>query len=97
MVKPTIQLRRDGDTWSLTTLSEQRNEEITFGLGKQASSPFYGDDKATSVFTEDGNKLVQNFSTGGKQAKVVWVQFAEGLIVTHSAEGVTAVRKHKVR
>jgi hypothetical protein len=97
MIRPSEELSRDGDRWTLTSLSELWTDQITFTLGEQVSTPLLliGARQATSVFTEEVGKLIQTFEVGGKTGTIVRGQAPDGMTAVYSIQGVTAIRKYK--
>ncbi|MFC8495061.1 lipocalin/fatty-acid binding family protein [Streptomyces sp. NPDC057235] len=96
MVRPSEELSRDGDRWTLSSLSELWTNQVTFTLGEKVSIPLYANVvQTTSVFTEEAGKLIQTFESEGRKGTVVREQAPDGMTVTYSVLGVTAVRNHK--
>ncbi|OSP38728.1 hypothetical protein B7767_35565 [Streptomyces sp. 13-12-16] len=96
MVRPSEELGRDGDRWTLTSLSELWTDQITFALGEQVSTPLFANGiQATSVFTEEAGTLIQSFESQGKKGTIVREQTPDGMTAVYSIQGVTAVRKYR--
>ncbi|MFD5144605.1 lipocalin/fatty-acid binding family protein [Streptomyces sp. NPDC058401] len=95
MVSPSAEISSAGGQWSVRTLSELVNEEALFTSGAETTTRFFGTD-AVSVFTVEGsNKLVHDFTAAGKASRTVSEFAADGMTVTLSSQGKTAVRKYK--
>ncbi|MEU5216799.1 lipocalin/fatty-acid binding family protein [Streptomyces sp. NPDC020807] len=96
MVKPSEELSRSGDTWTLTTRSELRDDTYSFTLGSKVSTLlFSGGLQTTSVFTEEAGKLVQRFQGQSGEAVIVREQTSTEMTATHTCAGIVAVRLYK--
>src|ERR1700761_9639723 len=63
MVKPTIEVAGSGETWTMKTLSELADEEVSFTIGQKVPTRFVGEVDASSVFSMPANdRLVQTFT-----------------------------------
>ncbi|CAL8101007.1 unnamed protein product [Orchesella dallaii] len=95
MVSPSVEISQAGGKYTLKTLSELKNTEITFPLGQEIDEDTADNRKCKTTFTLDGNKLIQTQKLEGKESKTVREFSADGMTATFTAAGKTAVRKYK--
>ena len=67
---PTVEITKDGDTFTLKTITAIKNSEIKFELGKEFEENRIDGVKVKTVVVADGNKLVQT-QFGDKEVKIV--------------------------
>ncbi|WP_411107134.1 lipocalin/fatty-acid binding family protein [Streptomyces sp. cmx-4-9] len=78
--------------WTLETVTGLRNTVDEFRLGQEFALATPDGRTATSLVTADGDRLVEVRSIDGGTATIVR-EFSPGeLVVTYSAQGVSAVR-----
>lgn len=95
MVRPSIEISESGGGYTFKTLSELKNTAISFTLGKEFAEQTWDGRTAATVFTIEGDKLVQVQKVGGNEAKIVREFSAGGLTETYSTQGTTSLRKYK--
>jgi len=96
MVRPSIEISEAGGKYTLKTLSELKNMEINFEIGKEFDETTADNRVCKTVFTKEGsNKLVQVQQGDGIKSQTVRVFTADGMTATFSAAGITAERKYK--
>lgn len=94
-VHPTVELKKNGNKYTLVTMSTFKNSEQTFEIGKEFEEETLDGRRVKSVFTWEGNKLVQK--QGGKPPSTITREFKENeLITTLKVKDITAVRKYVV-
>nr|UAA83478.1 fatty acid-binding protein [Haemaphysalis flava] len=91
--KPTVEIKAEGDDWSIKTHTMLKTTELKFTLGKEFDENRMDGTTVKSLVTLDGNKLVQK-QFGDKEVTIVREIKDGHLEVTCSLEGVTAVRKY---
>ncbi|XP_054745829.1 probable fatty acid-binding protein [Anastrepha obliqua] len=69
-VSPTVELKKDGDNYSFTTTSTFKTTTVNFKLGEEFDEETLDGRKVKSVFTLDGNKLVQE-QKGDKPSTII--------------------------
>jgi len=67
---PTVEITKDGDTYSLKTTTAIKTSEIKFELGKEFEEDRMDGKKVKTVIEADGNKLIQT-QLGDKEVKIV--------------------------
>ncbi|XP_021960110.1 fatty acid-binding protein, liver [Folsomia candida] len=96
MVKPSIEISEAGGKYTLKTLSELKNMEISFELGKEFDETTADNRQCKTIFTKEGtSKLIQVQQLDGKKSQTVREFTAGGMNAVFSAEGVSATRKYK--
>lgn len=94
-VQPTVELKKNGDQYTLLTTSTFKNSEIHFRLGKEFEEETLDGRKVKSVITLDGNKLVHK--QGGHPPSTIVREFKENeMIATMKVKDITATRKYVV-
>ncbi|XP_031617429.1 probable fatty acid-binding protein [Contarinia nasturtii] len=94
-VQPTVELKKHGDKYTLSTTSTFKNSDLTFELGKEFEEETLDGRKVKSVMTLDGNKLVHK--QGGKPPSTITREFkANEMIATMKVKDVVATRKYVV-
>lgn len=94
-VHPTVELKKNGDKYTLLTTSTFKNSELHFELGKEFEEETLDGRKVKSTMTLDGNKLIHKM--GGKPPSTITREFKENeMIATMKVKGVTATRKYVV-
>ena len=95
--KPTVELIKNNDEWTLKTSTAMKTTEVKFKMGEEFDETTYdGRECKTKFTTEDGNKLVQvQNATKGKSAKYVREFTDAEMIMTCECDGVTSKRIYK--
>jgi len=88
---PVVEITKDGETYSLKTLTAIKNSEIKFELGKEFEEARMDGKNVKTVVVADGNKLVQT-QYGDKEVKIVREFNGNELKVTASCGPVTSIR-----
>ncbi|CAG2161809.1 unnamed protein product [Oppiella nova] len=88
---PVVEITKDGDVFSLKTLTAIKNSEIKFELGKEFEEARMDGKNVKTVVVADGNKLIQT-QQGDKEVKIVREFNGNELKVTASVGPVTSVR-----
>ncbi|KPI98973.1 PREDICTED: fatty acid-binding protein-like [Papilio xuthus] len=95
--KPKFKLEKNGDTYTMTSFSDSRNNVVTFKLNEEFDEAVMDGRAAKTTFTLDGNTLtqVQKFEIGTITTKREF--FDDKLIATINRSGWdgTAVRYYK--
>lgn len=91
--KPTVEIKAEGDDWSIKTHTMLKTTELKFTLGKEFDENRMDGTTVKSLVTLDGNKLVQK-QFGDKEVTITREVKDGHLEVTCALEGVTAVRKY---
>lgn len=91
--KPTVEIKAEGDDWSIKTHTMLKTTELKFTLGKEFDENRMDGTTVKSLVTMDGNKLVQK-QFGDKEVTITREIKDGHLEVTCALEGVTAVRKY---
>ncbi|KAH8358464.1 hypothetical protein KR093_000426, partial [Drosophila rubida] len=81
-VSPTVEVTKDGDTYTLTTTSTFKTSAISFKLGEEFDEETLDGRKVKSVITLDGNKLTQE-QKGDKPSTIVR-EFTDSELITVS-------------
>lgn len=90
---PTVELKKDGDQYSLITTSTFKTSTISFKLGEEFDEETLDGRKVKSVVTLDGNKLVQK--QGGTPESTIEREFTEKeMVATMKVGDVTCTRKY---
>jgi len=90
---PVVEITKDGDKYSLKTMTAIKNSEIKFELGKEFEEARMDGKNVKTVVVADGNKLIQT-QYGDKEVKIVREFTGPELVVTASVGAVTSVRKY---
>lgn len=69
-VSPTIELTKEGDEYTLNTVSTFKTISIKFKLGEEFDEETLDGRKVKSIMTLDGNKLIQE-QKGDKAHKII--------------------------
>lgn len=92
-VSPTVELKKDGDKYTLVTSSTFKNTEISFELGKEFDEETLDGRNVKSVITLEGNKLTQK--QGGEPPSTIIREFTEkDMVATMTVGNVTCTRKY---
>lgn len=92
-VSPTVELKKDGDKFTLVTSSTFKNSEISFELGKEFDEETLDGRQVKSVMTLEGNKLIQK--QGGDPASEIIREFGEkDMVATMKVKEVVCTRKY---
>ncbi|XP_054158608.1 fatty acid-binding protein-like [Oppia nitens] len=92
---PTVEISRDGDSFTFKTITSIKTSSVTFTLGQEFEEERLDGKKVKSVMTLDGNKLIQTQVDNGKEVKYVREFNGDVLTVTSTANGVVCVRVYK--
>lgn len=94
-VCPTVELKKDGDQYTLVTSSTFKTSTITFKLGEEFDEETLDGRKVKSVVTLEGNKLIHK--QGGKPTSDIIREFTEKeMVATMTVGDVTCTRKYAV-
>lgn len=92
-VSPTVELKKDGDVYTLVTSSTFKNSEISFELGKEFDEETLDGRNVKSVMTFEGDKLIQK--QGGEPSSEIIREFTEnGMVATMKIKDVVCTRKY---
>lgn len=92
-VSPTVELKKDGDQYTLITSSTFKTSTITFKLGEEFDEETLDGRKVKSVITLEGNKLTQK--QGGTPPSTIVREFIDnGLVATMTVGEVVCTRKY---
>ncbi|XP_013147197.1 PREDICTED: fatty acid-binding protein-like [Papilio polytes] len=96
--KPNHKLEKNGDTYTMSSLSESRNHIITFKLGEEFDETVVEGRTAKTTFTLDGNTLtqVQKFAEGTITTKREYSSDKLVVTINRSNWDGTATRYYKV-
>lgn len=90
---PTVELKKDGDKYTLVTSSTFKTTEITFELGQEFDEETLDGRKVKSVCTLEGNKLTQK--QGGQPDSTIVREFGESeMVATMTVGDVVCTRKY---
>ncbi|OQR70003.1 fatty acid-binding protein [Tropilaelaps mercedesae] len=64
--KPNVEISKNGDEWTLRTVSTMKTTEIKFKIGEEFEEVKADGTKGKSTFTIEGNKLKQVSDNKGK-------------------------------
>ncbi|XP_016950156.1 fatty acid-binding protein, muscle [Drosophila biarmipes] len=93
-LSPTVEVTKEGDTYTLTTTSTFKTSAISFKLGEEFDEETLDGRNVKSIITLDGNKLTQE-QKGDKPTTIVR-EFNDGeLITTLTIGNVKCVRVYK--
>ncbi|XP_011204530.1 probable fatty acid-binding protein [Bactrocera neohumeralis] len=93
-VSPTVELKKDGETYTFTTTSTFKTSSINFKLGQEFDEETLDGRKVKSVITLEGNKLVQE-QKGDKPSTIIREFTDSELVTTLTINGVKSVRLYK--
>ncbi|XP_034486019.1 probable fatty acid-binding protein [Drosophila innubila] len=93
-VSPTVEITKDGETYTMTTTSTFKTSAISFKLGEEFDEETLDGRKVKSVITLDGNKLVQE-QKGDKPSTIVREFNDNELTTTLTIGSVKSVRIYK--
>ncbi|XP_054746506.1 probable fatty acid-binding protein [Anastrepha obliqua] len=93
-ISPTVELKKDGDNYSFTTTSTFKTTTVNFKLGEEFDEETLDGRKVKSVFTLDGNKLVQE-QKGDKPSTIIREFTNSELVTTLTLNDVKSVRVYK--
>jgi len=88
---PVVEITKNGDSYSLKTVTAIKKSEINFELGKEFEEARMDGKNVKTVVVADGNKLVQT-QYGDKEVKIVREFNGDELKVTASVGPVVSVR-----
>lgn len=92
-VSPTVELKKDGDKYTLVTSSTFKNTEISFELGKEFDEETMDGRQVKSVMTMEGNKLIHK--QGGDPPSEIIREFDEKqMVATMKVKDVVCTRKY---
>lgn len=96
-VQPTIELKKNGDKYTLVTESTFKSSEITFELGKEFEEETLDGRQVKSVMTlENDNKLIHK--QGGEPASEIIREFtARQMVATMKVGDVVCTRTYEVQ
>lgn len=96
-VHPTIELKRNGNNYTLVTQSTFRNTEINFQLGKEFDEETLDGRQVKSVITlENDNKLIQK-QGGEKPSEIIREFDANKMVATMTVDDVVCTRTYEVQ
>lgn len=93
-VSPTLELTKEGDEYTLHTVSTFKSTAIKFKLGEEFDEETLDGRKVKSIITMDGNKLIQEQK--GDKAHTIVREFTDSSLVAVSAQ-FAGLRKLCVR
>ncbi|CAD6195043.1 unnamed protein product [Caenorhabditis auriculariae] len=97
-IKPTLDIKIEGDEWTMTSTSSFKTHAVKFKLGQEFDDKTADGRDVLSKFTVENDKLVQKETgkNGGKDSTIL--RFVEGgnkLSVTCECNGVKSVRTYE--
>ncbi|XP_031628520.1 probable fatty acid-binding protein [Contarinia nasturtii] len=95
-VTPTVELKKDGDQYTLVTSSKFRTMTISFKLGEEFVEEFADGRKIKSIITMDGNKMIHK-QLSDPPATIIREFDENDLVTTMTAGDVVCVRKYAVQ
>lgn len=94
-VQPTVELKKNGDKYTLATTSTFKSSETHFKLGKEFNEETLDGRNVKSTITLEGNKLIHK--SGGDPPSEITREFGEKeMIATMKTGKVVATRKYRV-
>ena len=93
-VSPTVELTKNGDTYTLTTSSTFKTTTISFKLGVEFEEETADGRKVTTKITMDGDTFTQE-QFGDKPTTIVREFKADELITTCAIGDIKCVRTYK--
>lgn len=93
-ISPTIELIKNGDTYTLNSSSTFKSTTITFKLGEEFEEDTADGRKVKTKITMDGDKFTQE-QYGDKPTTIVREFTADELITTCTIGEVKSVRYYK--
>lgn len=94
-VQPTVELKKNGNKYTLLTTSTFKNSDITFELGKEFEEETLDGRKVKSIMTLDGNKLTHK--QGGHPPSTIIREFKDNeMVATMKVKDVVCTRKYVV-
>ncbi|XP_011189615.1 probable fatty acid-binding protein [Zeugodacus cucurbitae] len=93
-VSPTVELKKDGETYTFTTTSTFKTSSINFKLGEEFDEETLDGRKVKSIITLNGNTLVQE-QKGDKPSSIVREFTDSELVTTLTINNVKSVRVYK--
>lgn len=92
-VSPTVELKKNGDVYTLVTSSTFKTSEISFELGKEFDEETLDGRNVKSVMTLEGDKLIQK--QGGDPPSEIIREFTDnGMVATMKVKDVVCTRKY---
>jgi len=92
-VTPTVELKKDGETYTLVTSSTFKTSTISFKLGEEFDEETLDGREVKSIITLEGNKLVQK--QGGTPESTIIREFdGNNMVATMTVGDVTCTRKY---
>lgn len=92
-LQPTVELKKDGDKYTLITESTFKTQQISFELGKEFEEETLDGRKVQSTITLEGDKLIHK--QGGEPASEIIREFGEKeMVATMTIGTVTCVRTY---
>jgi len=99
MARPSVEVKVEGDTWTIVTSSTLKTATWTFTLGEEKELQNTSDSSMIkAIFTLEGNRLIQKTTEGdGSKCDIVreFTDDAMIQIITHKESGTKATRTHK--
>lgn len=93
-VTPTVELKKNGDKYTLITSSTFKTSEIEFELGKPFDEETLDSRNVKSVITLEGNKLIHK--QGGDPESEIIREFGEKeMVATMKVKNVVCTRKYE--
>lgn len=94
--KPDYEITKNGDYYTLKTISQFKTSEITFKFGEQFEENRLDGERVKSTIVQKGNKWVQNqVSDNNKVVKVVREFNGDSITVTGVVNNVVFVRVYE--
>ncbi|KAK7138631.1 hypothetical protein R3I93_015919 [Phoxinus phoxinus] len=94
MTKPTTIISKDGDVFTLKTVSTFKSTEINFKLGEEFDETTADDRAVKSLIVLDGGKLVHVQKWDGKETTLVREVSGNGLTLTLTLGDVESTRSY---
>lgn len=92
-ISPTVELKKEGDTYTFATHSTFKNSVISFKLGEEFEEETIDGRKVKTVITLDGNTLTQE--QGGDKPSTIIREFSDNeLNVTMTLGDVKCTRTY---
>lgn len=93
-VSPTVELSKDGDTYTLVTSSTFKTSTISFKLGEEFDEETLDGRNVKSVITLEGNVLTHK--QGGDKPSTIIREFTENsLVATMTVDDIKCVRHYE--
>lgn len=92
-VTPTVELKKDGDQYTLVTSSTFKTSTIVFKLGEEFDEETLDGRKVKSTVTLDGNKFIHK-QDGTPPSTIIREFTDKELVATMTVGDVTCTRKY---